>query len=122
MRILILDDYEYLAKALARQLATYGDQTIFVISTAEAFRWLDRVDAVITDLNMPSMDGIAFAEQARKRRPDLPIAFYTAEPASELAQRAKSFGPVMGKPWSPEDILLVLMALKTPPIGSTPPA
>ncbi|MEW6220885.1 MAG: response regulator [Thermodesulfobacteriota bacterium] len=44
------------------------------------------VDLLITDMNMPEMDGIELTRQARQLRPDLPIIMATTE--SEASQQA----------------------------------
>ncbi|MDR8047991.1 ATP-binding protein [Burkholderia cenocepacia] len=44
-------------------------------------------DVLLTDLNMPGMDGFALAEQAHERYPDLPIVAVTAQVT--LDERAK---------------------------------
>lgn len=36
------------------------------------------VDIIITDLNMPDMDGIEFTKKVKKIYPDIPIIFFTA--------------------------------------------
>jgi CheY-like chemotaxis protein len=64
-------------------------------------------DAVLLDLRMPDMDGVAFLEELRAQpvHGRTPVILTTAESDdSELLERAKSLGvaAVVKKPWSPQ--------------------
>jgi DNA-binding response OmpR family regulator len=83
---------------------------------AEACRLVedpDNVRLIITDLNMPDVDGIAVAHWARRHHPEVPVLFvsgrpdllaslvipycYLAKPFS-IAQLTKAVGELLGKP------------------------
>ena len=53
----------------------------------------DPIDLVITDINMPRMDGIALAQQARLRWPRLPVLLVSGRPQPQGTQ------PYMAKPF-----------------------
>jgi two-component system chemotaxis response regulator CheY len=59
----------------------------------EAFQ-AGRFDAVITDINMPRMDGFGVIEALRKggRNRRVPILVLTTESGTELKQRARNSG------------------------------
>lgn len=61
-----------------------------------------RVDALITDIRMPKLDGIELLVRARHRRPRLPAVVMTAFPSPGLASQVSSFGTVeyLDKPFS----------------------
>jgi two-component system chemotaxis response regulator CheY len=64
-----------------------------------------RFDAIITDLNMPNMDGLRMIEEMR-RLPNLigiPIVFLTTESDAALKSRAKAAGATawLTKPFEP---------------------
>ncbi|MDB5438195.1 MAG: Fis family transcriptional regulator [Caulobacteraceae bacterium] len=68
MRALIVDDCWRARQILSRVLCQLGFSTVEVGSGADALTWLDReqTDLIVTDLQMPNMDGLKFIEHARK--------------------------------------------------------
>ena len=52
----------------------------------------DRVDCVVSDYEMPGMDGQAFLEAVRARRPALPFVLFTGQGSEEVASAAISAG------------------------------
>jgi two-component system chemotaxis response regulator CheY len=74
-----------------------------------------RVDLVITDLNMPVMNGLELIRALRKL-PSLtgvPIVFHTTESNDALKQEAKSAGATgwITKPFKPDQLLAVVSKL-----------
>ncbi|MGH7328417.1 MAG: response regulator, partial [Polyangiaceae bacterium] len=70
------------------------------------------VNRVVTDLNMPVMDGLAFIREMRKL-PDykgVPIVFLTTESDSGIKQQAKDAGATgwITKPFQQEQLLAVV--------------
>jgi two-component system, chemotaxis family, chemotaxis protein CheY len=68
-------------------------------------------DMIITDLNMPVMDGLTMIEEMR-RLPDLagvPIIFLTTESDEAMKQRAKAAGATgwLTKPFNSEQLVRV---------------
>lgn len=61
-----------------------------------------RVDALITDIRMPKLDGIELLVRARQRLPRLPAVVMTAFPSPTVASQVSSFGTVeyLDKPFS----------------------
>lgn len=52
----------------------------------------DRVDCIVSDYDMPEMDGLAFLEAVRDRFPDLPFVLFTGRGNEEVASDAISAG------------------------------
>jgi CheY-like chemotaxis protein len=48
--------------------------------------------AVLSDINMPGMDGLELLGQIKKRRPDLPVMMVTAYGDDERRRRARELG------------------------------
>ena len=69
-------------------------------------------DCIITDLNMPRMDGFGFIEAVRKmpQYQLLPILILTTESDAERKAKAKSVGATgwITKPFEPEKLISVV--------------
>ncbi|MEG8024601.1 conserved hypothetical protein [Sphingomonas aurantiaca] len=70
-----------------------------------------RFDLIITDLNMPNMDGLTMIRELRKS-PDqcgTPIIFLTTESDDSMKQQAKAAGATgwLVKPFVPEQLIKV---------------
>ena len=69
-KVLVVDDNRTNRKILNLQTLNWGMQPVLAESAASALRILeceDDFDVVLTDLNMPEMDGIQFVKEVRKR-------------------------------------------------------
>ena len=66
-------------------------------------------DAIITDINMPRMDGFGFIDAVRSQDDHraTPILVLTTESAAELKQRARAAGATgwIVKPFDPEKLV-----------------
>lgn len=68
-------------------------------------------DLIITDLNMPVMDGLTMIEELRKlpAHAGVPIIFLTTESDEGMKQRAKAAGATgwLTKPFNPEQLVRI---------------
>ena len=48
----------------------------------------ENLDCIVSDYEMPEVDGLAFLEQVRERRPDLPFILYTGKGSEDIASEA----------------------------------
>ncbi len=89
-RILIVDDDPSMCEALDAGLAQHGFTTRWTTSGDEALHLLDanEVDAVLTDVQMRGLDGLALCERIAANRPDLPVVVITAFGSLETAVAA----------------------------------
>ncbi len=75
----------------------------------------DQANMVITDLNMPVMDGLTFIRELRKlpAYSGVPIVFLSTESDASLKQEAKAAGATgwITKPFSQEQLLSVVKKL-----------
>ena len=106
-RIMVVDDEDYILKALNRVLATRPDWEVETYTDAATALRRARTtvfDAVITDYRMPDMDGIAVLEQMRPNLPDLPVIVLTAQGGVDTAVKAMRAGAndFVIKPPNPE--------------------
>ena len=109
-RVLIADDEASMRALVARAIAMDGHETVTAQDGAEALEILTREDGafdlLLTDIQMPIMDGIALALSAARDFPGLTILLMTGfadqrERASNLNAIAHD---VITKPFSIADI------------------
>jgi len=113
-RVLIADDEEPMRKLVARAIAMDGHDTVTAQDGAEALEILVReqgaFDLLLTDIQMPIMDGIALALSVARDFPRLTILLMTGfadqrERASNLNAIAHD---VITKPFSVADIRIAV--------------
>jgi CheY-like chemotaxis protein len=109
-RVLIADDEDSMRVLVARAVAMDGHDTVTAQDGAEALDILTRdhgaFDLLLTDIQMPVMDGIALALSAARDFPHLTILLMTGyaaqrERASNLSAIAHD---VISKPFSVAEI------------------
>lgn len=109
MRILIVDDSRAMRMIITRTLrqAGYKDHTIEEAGDGQAA--LDAIrtavpDVVMSDWNMPVMNGIELLEELQKSGPNVTFGFLTTEGSDEMRERAKTAGAkfFITKPFTPE--------------------
>lgn len=120
MTVLIVDDSETNRMLLRAILESEGCGVLEAVDGQDALELLGRakVDAVISDILMPRIDGYQLCREIRKhqRLGALPVIFYTATNISRRDEkRALEVGAnkFLRKPASPRDIVLVLRELTT---------
>ncbi|MCI4662759.1 MAG: response regulator [Neomegalonema sp.] len=109
--VLAVDDTATIRGMLRHCLSKAGHTVIEAEDGAQALEQLraHRPDIVITDLNMPVMDGLEFIERARQEEcgRTLPMLLLTTETADHLKQRAREVRATgwMNKPFNPGKLL-----------------
>ena len=102
--ILLIDDDDVFAEAIAEAMTrAYRDITITTAATAEhGLRLLGRrrFDAVISDFQMPGLNGIDLLQESALACPDTPVIVLTGYDSHGLTQDALSHGAyaVLQKP------------------------
>src|SRR5438105_11118686 len=95
-RVLLVDDDPALLKALpeAIELRMTGLALDTCDATASALRAIAATDydAIIADIKMPGMDGLALLTEIRKLRPDTPTLLITGHGHDDLAVLALRAG------------------------------
>jgi EAL domain-containing protein (putative c-di-GMP-specific phosphodiesterase class I) len=92
-RILLVEDDEQLRSALSRMLAAKFQLTAVESGEAAVKAVRDgRFDVVLSDVNMPGMDGVALLRNIREHALDVPVILMTGAPALEVAVRAIEHG------------------------------
>jgi two-component system cell cycle response regulator CpdR len=109
-RVLIVDDEDSMRLLVARAIAMDGHDIMTASDGAEALEILGSTDGafdlLLTDIQMPIMDGIALALAAARDFPDLTILLMTG--FAEQRERASGLNAiahdVVTKPFSVPDI------------------
>jgi DNA-binding response OmpR family regulator len=82
-KVLVVDDEKDLGDMLVRFLRRHGYRPTYCEDGAEAWRRLqrERFDIVVTDVNMPEMDGLELSQRIRadKELKRLPIIMLTVK-------------------------------------------
>lgn len=115
MKILIVDDEHSFGSLLGRTLKRLGHKPVIAAHPHDALAILDEhgVDAVITDIDMPAMNGVELARAMRDRNPEVPIAFCTGSNRDEtIAMAAREIGDVLPKVWTVADVKDVIAGLE----------
>lgn len=111
-RILAIDDEEFFRTLYRDLLAGEGYYVRTAASGREALEHLraEDFDLVITDLQMPEMDGLGVAEEVRRFNPTQEIMVVTGQQGVESAVEAMKRGvsEYLLKPIHPEEFLLVV--------------
>ncbi|MGF6921127.1 ATP-binding protein [Paraburkholderia sp. 40] len=94
IHILVVDDQLANRELIAAQLATLGYEADIVDSGGAAVRRFNErhYDLVMTDINMPGMDGYALARCLRDQSATVPIIAITAQVGAEERSRCKKAG------------------------------
>ncbi len=102
--LLLVDDDNFVRSALSRALNRTGGFTVIPAEHGRhALELLgtQHVDAILTDLQMPVMDGLTLLAELFEREVRLPVAVMTGQPIrAELRQRLQDYGiaAVFSKP------------------------
>ncbi len=121
MKILIVDDSESCRLRICKILKE--DPNDFYIFQAEngleALSLIEQnkeLDLILSDINMPEMDGIALLKSLRERNKGekLPFLIYSTECSEELKSIAKDFNATawLLKPAKPKTIMMAINRIK----------
>jgi two-component system chemotaxis response regulator CheY len=114
--IMTVDDSSSVRQMVSFALQDAGYEVIEAVDGKDALQKLQgQVDMIITDLNMPNMDGIELIRQVRQTSgyKFLPIVMLTTESQDEKKQEGKKAGASgwIVKPFKPPQILSVIQKL-----------
>ena len=113
IRTLIVDDSSVMRKIVERSLRQAGLDLVMVHEAGSGTEGLDllknkEVDLILSDINMPSMDGLEFLRQLRAQNlaPGVPVVMITTESSEEHVQQAILSGAqgYIRKPFTAEQV------------------
>jgi two-component system, chemotaxis family, chemotaxis protein CheY len=118
--ILVIDDSQAVRQVVNIALKSAGYEVIQAVDGVDALSKLDgkKIHLIISDVNMPNMDGITFVKEAKK----LPTYKFTPVImlTTESSEDKKSMGQAAGakawvvKPFQPEQMLAAVGKLILP--------
>lgn len=107
--ILVVDDDRLILEVVKCILGREGIDTICVASGKEALEKLNErtFSLMITDFNMPEMDGLELSRIGMEIAPQMPIIMDTGSISPKIARLAKEIGisKVLSKPFLPSVLL-----------------
>jgi len=92
--VLVVDDDETLARAYSRLLSAegYEVETRFDGESAVEALNASRLDVVLSDIDMPKLNGVALIERIRANDLDVPVVLITGSPSVDTAVAAMHHG------------------------------
>ncbi len=115
--VLLVDDSSTMRKIVGRSLRQAGLDFDNIFEAADGIEALEvleneHVDIVLSDINMPNMDGISFLreKQSRDNVKDIPVFMISTETGDDIIGEAKSLGALgaIKKPFTPDKVNEVL--------------
>lgn len=121
--ILIIDDDDYFREMLVEALKVCQYTALSASTPKQALKILEdtQIDAVISDIKMPVMDGITLAKVIKEKYPELPIILITAYRSFEqfsIEKHKNVADGILQKPFGLELILDMLDKVIGAPQGS----
>lgn len=115
--VLLVDDSSTMRKIIGRSLRQAGISFDNIFEAGDGLEALailekERVDIVLSDINMPNMDGISFLREKSVRDgiKDIPVLMISTETGDDIIGEAKSLGAVgaIKKPFTPDKVNEIL--------------
>jgi two-component system, chemotaxis family, chemotaxis protein CheY len=109
--VLIVDDSSTMRKIISRSLRQAGLAVDDIYEAGDGIEGLSvlgdkKVDLVLSDINMPNMDGLEFIKQVRANGNNVPIVMITTEGGEDIIKEALSSGASSSikKPFTPDQL------------------
>jgi two-component system chemotaxis response regulator CheY len=109
--ILIVDDSSTMRKIISRSLRQAGLAVDTIYEAGDGIEGLNalgagQIDLILSDINMPNMDGLEFVKQARAQGCKAPIVMITTEGGEDIIGEAMNSGAngSIRKPFTPDQL------------------
>ncbi|MCP5418913.1 MAG: sigma-54-dependent Fis family transcriptional regulator [Gammaproteobacteria bacterium] len=108
-RILLIDDEEAMCRMIAAVMTDQGYAVTSFTRSPEAVTAFssEHYDVVISDVKMPTMDGLEVLQRIKEIAPDIPVLMITAHATVDMSIQALRKGAydMLTKPFEPEELL-----------------
>ncbi|CAJ1810430.1 Chemotaxis protein CheY [Aeromonas salmonicida] len=118
--VLIVDDSATIRQVVGMTLKGAGCEVMEACDGKDALRKLDgkKINLIISDVNMPNMDGISFVKEAKKlaNYKFTPVIMLTTESQDSKKQEGQAAGAKawVVKPFQPDQMLAAVAKLIMP--------
>jgi two-component system chemotaxis response regulator CheY len=109
--VLIVDDSSTMRKIISRSLRQAGLTVDEIFEAADGIDGLNslaanKVDLILSDINMPNMDGLEFIKAVRANGNKVPIVMITTEGGEDILKDAITCGASdsIKKPFTPDQL------------------
>lgn len=109
--VLIVDDSSTMRKIISRSLRQAGLTVDEIYEAGDGIEGLNALKAnsvqlILSDINMPNMDGMEFIKQVRSSGNKVPIVMITTEGGEDVLKEAMKNGASdsIKKPFTPEQL------------------
>jgi two-component system chemotaxis response regulator CheY len=111
--VLIVDDSSTMRKIISRSLRQAGLVVDEVLEAADGIEGLNvvaagkKIDLILSDINMPNMDGLEFIRSLRAKGCSVPVVMVTTEGGEAVIEEALNSGASdsIKKPFTPEQLM-----------------
>jgi CheY-like chemotaxis protein len=112
-RILVVEDEPTYGLLLGTEFQALGWQTVSVDSAEAGLAALkkEKIDAVLSDINLPGMLGSEFAFRVREQYPEVKVVLITGMPKDRYPRVPKDV-PVLPKPISVKELMAAMRFLR----------
>jgi two-component system, chemotaxis family, chemotaxis protein CheY len=115
--VLLIDDSSTMRKIVGRSLRQAGIEFDNIFEAGDGLEALallekEHVDIILSDINMPNMDGISFLREKANRPAikGIPVLMISTETGEDIIGEAKSLGALgaIKKPFTPDKVNEIL--------------
>lgn len=111
-KVMIVDDTAFARKRCARFLSSRGYEVVEAENGADAVRLYveKKPDAVLMDIAMPEMDGVAALNEIRRAHPDAKVVLLAAPGQEVVGRQGIKLGArgLIARPFQPQEVLSTL--------------
>jgi two-component system chemotaxis response regulator CheY len=111
--VLIVDDSSTMRKIISRSLRQAGLAVDDILEAGDGIEGLNvlstsgkTINLILSDINMPNMDGLEFVKQVRANGMSMPIVMITTEGGEDVLNQALQNGASdsIKKPFTPDQL------------------
>jgi two-component system cell cycle sensor histidine kinase/response regulator CckA len=123
--VLVVDDEDSVREIASRTLTSHGYRTLLARDGADAIAVFApraaEVKLLLTDLQMPMLDGATLATALRRLNPHLPVVAMSGASSSQHAGRPGFTGTFLAKPFRSETLLSIVQSAIAQATAAAPP-
>lgn len=113
--ILVVDDMKMMKMVVSNYIKKTAKETVKIFEASNGKEALDivhkeKIDLIFTDITMPVMNGIEFAEQMKKENLEIPFVIVSAQKNQQDIMKGMALGAVdyITKPYKKDKIAKVM--------------